>query len=76
MFKKLGAIGALALGLSAAALSPAHAAGGDGDINQDIDVVTIQICSTDIAILGIVIPIASPETVGHCGNAESAQVND
>ncbi|APU12896.1 MULTISPECIES: hypothetical protein [Actinoalloteichus] len=77
MLKKAGAVAAAAAGLLM--LAPAaHAGSYDNDgINilndNQLSVLPIQLCGNNVAILGAIIPIASPQ-ISHCTNAP--QIND
>ncbi|PRX99946.1 hypothetical protein [Allonocardiopsis opalescens] len=74
MLRKLGISGlvaAAALG-SALVASPAQADG----FNQNTSLIPINACQNDIAaVIGVIVPIASPETLGECNNASAVQVN-
>ncbi|MQA94644.1 MAG: hypothetical protein GEV11_08300 [Streptosporangiales bacterium] len=39
-----------------------------GDWNNNVQLIPIQLCNSDIAVLGVQVPIASPETTGPCIN--------
>lgn len=66
--KTIGVAFAAAAGLMMMS-GPANA--GDfppGDWNNNVQLVPVQLCNSDIAILGVQVPIASPETTGPCIN--------
>ncbi|MCY9787481.1 hypothetical protein KIK06_26725 [Nocardiopsis sp. EMB25] len=74
MLRKLtvtGAIVGIAFGAALAA-SPASAShGGDQQFNQNLQVVPVQLCNTELAVgllAGVNIPILSPQTTGDCVN--------
>ncbi|MDA0565776.1 hypothetical protein LG943_15850 [Streptomonospora sp. S1-112] len=72
MLRKLGIstlIAGAALGAVLAA-SPASAATGSGDqqYNQNLQLVPIQACNANIAVLGLNVPVLSPQTTGDCTN--------
>ncbi|MFL1376600.1 MULTISPECIES: hypothetical protein [unclassified Nocardiopsis] len=65
-----GAIAGIALGAVLAA-SPASAShGGDQQFNQNLQLVPIQLCNTELAVglVGANVPILSPQTTGDCVN--------
>ncbi|AOS61653.1 hypothetical protein [Actinoalloteichus hymeniacidonis] len=72
MLKKAGAVAAAAAGLMM--LAPAAFAGSyDNDgINilndNQLSVLPIQLCGNNVAVLGIIVPIASPQ-ISDCTNA-------
>ncbi|PRX99945.1 hypothetical protein [Allonocardiopsis opalescens] len=79
MLRKLGISGLVAAAALGGALvaSPAHAGGGDEGFNQNTSLIPVNLCQNDIAaVIGVIIPIASPETLGECNNASVFQVND
>ncbi|GAB3463012.1 hypothetical protein GCM10027570_49770 [Streptomonospora sediminis] len=76
MLRKLGIAGVIAgaaLGAVVAA-SPASAGGygGDQQYNQNLQVVPIQACNTNAAVLGLTVPVLSPQTTGDCTNGPSS----
>ncbi|NYH53354.1 MULTISPECIES: hypothetical protein [Nocardiopsis] len=70
-FTAATAIAGAALGMMLAA-SPASAGthGGDQQFNQNLQLVPIQLCNTELSVgLGAVnVPILSPQTAGDCVN--------
>ncbi|WP_150238427.1 hypothetical protein [Nocardiopsis quinghaiensis] len=71
-FTAAAAIAGVALGAMLAA-SPASAGsshGGDQQFNQNLQLVPIQLCNTELSVgLGAVnVPILSPQTTGDCVN--------
>ncbi|GAA1759607.1 hypothetical protein GCM10009834_16480 [Streptomonospora arabica] len=73
--KKLTAAGLLAGAAMGALLmaGPAHATsyGGDQQFNQNLQVVPIQLCNTNASVLGVTVPVLSPQTTGDCTNGPS-----
>jgi hypothetical protein len=75
MLRKLtaaGAIAGIAFGAMLAA-SPASAGGshgGDQQFNQNLQVVPVQLCNMELAVglVGVNVPILSPQTTGDCIN--------
>lgn len=39
-----------------------------GDWNNNVQLVPVQLCNSDIAILGVQVPVASPSATGPCIN--------
>ncbi|MDE3722361.1 hypothetical protein PWG71_13275 [Nocardiopsis sp. N85] len=70
-FATATAIAGIALGAVLAA-SPASAShGGDQQYNQNLQLVPIQLCNTELAVgllAGVNVPILSPQTTGDCVN--------
>nr|WP_222936668.1 hypothetical protein [Streptomonospora sp. PA3] len=71
--KKLTAAGLIAGAAMGAVLmaGPAHASGsygGDQQFNQNLQVVPIQLCNTNASVLGVTVPVLSPQTTGDCTN--------
>ncbi|GAB3463007.1 hypothetical protein GCM10027570_49760 [Streptomonospora sediminis] len=73
--KKLTAAGLLAGAAMGAVLmaGPAHAGGsgpygGDQQFNQNLQVLPIQLCNTNLSVVGVTAPILSPQTTGDCTN--------
>ncbi|MUL41921.1 hypothetical protein FZ103_12165 [Streptomonospora sp. PA3] len=82
MLRKLGITGMIAgaaLGAVVAA-APAHAGGygGDQQYNQNLQGVAAQLCNTNVsALIGVTVPVLSPQTTGDCTNGPvSANVDD
>ncbi|MFC3994609.1 hypothetical protein ACFOVU_01680 [Nocardiopsis sediminis] len=77
--KKLTAaalIAATAMGAMLMA-SPAQASdhgsyGGDQQFNQNLQLVPIQVCNANVSVLGVTVPILSPQTTGDCVNGPIA----
>ncbi|WP_017578671.1 hypothetical protein [Nocardiopsis valliformis] len=70
-FTAATAIAGVALGaiLAAAPASASH--GGDQQFNQNLQLVPIQLCNTELAVgllAGVNVPILSPQTTGDCVN--------
>ncbi|MFD6095035.1 hypothetical protein ACFVWN_17830 [Nocardiopsis flavescens] len=75
MLRKLGVAGLIAgAALSAViAASPASASGshgGDQQYNQNLQAIPVQLCNTSAAVglVGVNVPILSPQTTGDCVN--------
>ncbi|MFE2789475.1 hypothetical protein [Nocardiopsis alba] len=73
-FTAATAIAGIALGAMLAA-SPASAGshgshGGDQQFNQNLQLVPVQLCNTELAVglVGANVPILSPQTTGDCVN--------
>ncbi|WP_397222970.1 hypothetical protein [Nocardiopsis lambiniae] len=70
-FATATAIAGIALGAVLAA-SPASAShGGDQQYNQNLQLVPVQLCNTELAVgllAGVNVPILSPQTTGDCVN--------
>ncbi|MFV2196343.1 MULTISPECIES: hypothetical protein [unclassified Nocardiopsis] len=71
-FTAASAIAGIALGamLAAAPASAGGSHGGDQQFNQNLQLVPIQLCNTDLALgaLGVNVPVLSPDTAGDCTN--------
>ncbi|MBV2361825.1 hypothetical protein ACFPZ0_02060 [Streptomonospora nanhaiensis] len=73
MLRKLGIAGLIAgaaLGAVVAA-SPATAATNSGDqqYNQNLQGVPVQLCNANVsALIGVTVPVLSPQTTGDCTN--------
>ena len=69
--KKITAAGLLvgaALG-SVLMAAPAHAGdSSDQQFNQNLQLVPVQVCNANVAVLGATVPILSPQTTGDCTN--------
>jgi hypothetical protein len=69
-FTAATAIAGVALGaiLAAAPASASH--GGDQQFNQNLQLVPVQLCNTELAVglVGANVPILSPQTTGDCVN--------
>ncbi|GAA1093084.1 hypothetical protein NE857_05070 [Nocardiopsis exhalans] len=70
-FTAATAIAGVALGaiLAAAPASASH--GGDQQFNQNLQLVPVQLCNTELAVgllAGVNVPILSPQTTGDCVN--------
>ncbi|MFE3458601.1 hypothetical protein ACFXKD_13750 [Nocardiopsis aegyptia] len=73
MMRKLTAAGALAgiaLGAMLAAAPASASHGGDQQFNQNLQVVPVQLCNTELSVglVGATVPILSPQTTGDCIN--------
>ncbi|GAB2484407.1 hypothetical protein [Nocardiopsis aegyptia] len=73
MMRKLTAAGALAgiaLGAMLAAAPASASHGGDQQFNQNLQVVPVQLCNTELSVglVGVTVPILSPQTTGDCIN--------
>ncbi|MFD3685585.1 hypothetical protein ACFWTE_12285 [Nocardiopsis sp. NPDC058631] len=78
MLRKLGVAGLIAgaaLGVvltgSPASASGSHGShGGDQQYNQNLQLVPVQLCNTSAAVglVGVNVPILSPQTTGDCVN--------
>ncbi|NYI96356.1 hypothetical protein HNR12_002633 [Streptomonospora nanhaiensis] len=72
MLRKLGIAGLIAgaaLGAVVAA-SPATAATNSGDqqYNQNLQLIPIQGCNVNASVVGVTVPVLSPQTTGDCTN--------
>ncbi|MCY9787480.1 hypothetical protein KIK06_26720 [Nocardiopsis sp. EMB25] len=66
-----GAVAGIALGAILAATPASASHGGDQQYNQNLQVVPVQLCNTELAVgllAGVNIPILSPQTTGDCVN--------
>ncbi|WP_067964513.1 hypothetical protein [Nocardiopsis trehalosi] len=55
--------------------APAYADGansGDQQFNQNLQVVPIVLCNTEVNVIAVPIDILSPNTTGDCGNGDSS----
>ena len=73
MLRKLGVAGLVAGAALGAVLvgSPASAShGGDQQYNQNLQAIPVQLCNTSAAVglVGVNIPVLSPQTTGDCVN--------
>jgi len=77
MLRKLGVAGLIAgaaLGVvltGSPALAGSHGShGGDQQYNQNLQLVPVQLCNTSAAVglVGVNVPILSPQTTGDCVN--------
>ncbi|MBQ1080280.1 MULTISPECIES: hypothetical protein [Nocardiopsis] len=74
MLRKLGIAGLVAGAAFSAVLAatPASAGshGGDQQYNQNLQLVPVQLCNTSAAVglVGVNVPILSPQTTGDCVN--------
>ena len=73
MLRKLGVAGLVAGAAFSAILAatPASAShGGDQQYNQNLQAVPVQLCNTSAAVglVGVNVPILSPQTTGDCVN--------
>ncbi|MFI6577725.1 hypothetical protein ACIBFB_18195 [Nocardiopsis sp. NPDC050513] len=74
MLRKLttaGAVAGIALGAVLAATPASASHGGDQQFNQNLQVIPVQLCNTELAVgllAGVNIPILSPQTTGDCVN--------
>ncbi|CAM3694951.1 hypothetical protein GCM10009799_19940 [Nocardiopsis rhodophaea] len=64
--KKLVSAGFAASALIGA-LFMATPAYGDA-ANNNLQVLPVQVCNANVGVLGLALPIASPQTTGHCTN--------
>ncbi|MBV2361827.1 hypothetical protein ACFPZ0_02070 [Streptomonospora nanhaiensis] len=75
MLRKVTAAGLLAGAALGALLlaGPAQAEdrGADQQFNQNLQVLPIQLCNTNVAVLGANVPVLSPQTTGDCVNGPS-----
>ncbi|MEV2275950.1 hypothetical protein AB0I72_10210 [Nocardiopsis sp. NPDC049922] len=78
MLRKLttaGAVAGIALGAVLAATPASASHGGDQQFNQNLQVVPIQLCNTELTVgllAGVNIPILSPQTTGDCVNGPAS----
>ncbi|GHC70269.1 hypothetical protein GCM10007079_01540 [Nocardiopsis terrae] len=73
MLRKLGVAGLVAGAAFSAVLAatPASAShGGDQQYNQNLQAIPVQLCNTSAAVglVGVNVPILSPQTTGDCVN--------
>ncbi|GAA4856832.1 hypothetical protein [Saccharopolyspora cebuensis] len=72
MLKKAAIVGGAAAGMLALApMAHADSAGNDGvNILNDLNInaVPINLCGNNVAILGVIVPVASPQT-SDCNNS-------
>ena len=73
MLRKLGVAGLVAgaaLGAVLAATPASASHGGDQQYNQNLQAVPVQLCNTSAAVglVGVNVPILSPQTTGDCVN--------
>ena len=74
--KTIGVAFAAAAGLmmmSGAANAGVHEDFPPSNWNNNVQLVPIQLCNSDIAILGVQVPVGSPETTGPCINGSVQQ---
>ncbi|MGW5876395.1 hypothetical protein ACWFMI_07555 [Nocardiopsis terrae] len=69
-FTAATAIAGVALGAMLAAAPASASHGGDQQFNQNLQLVPIQLCNTELAVglVGANVPILSPQTTGDCVN--------
>jgi hypothetical protein len=69
-FTAATAIAGLAFGAMLAAAPASASHGGDQQFNQNLQLVPIQLCNTELAVglVGANVPILSPQTTGDCVN--------
>ena len=73
-FTAATAIAGLAMG-AMLATTPAFAShGGDQQFNQNLQLVPVQLCNTELAVglVGANVPILSPQTTGDCVNGPTS----
>jgi len=75
MLRKLGVAGliagaALGVVLTGSPASASGSHGGDQQYNQNLQLVPVQLCNTSAAVglVGVNVPILSPQTTGDCVN--------
>ncbi|MFW5420501.1 hypothetical protein J0910_28200 [Nocardiopsis sp. CNT-189] len=68
-FAVAGLVAGAALG-SVLMAGPAQASGDSSDqqFNQNLQVLPVQVCNADVAVLGANVPVLSPKTTGDCTN--------
>ncbi|WP_017593325.1 hypothetical protein [Nocardiopsis potens] len=68
-FAIAGLVAGAALG-SVLMAGPAQASGDSSDqqYNQNLQLVPVQLCNPNVAVLGANIPVLSPQTTGDCTN--------
>ena len=67
-FAVAGLVAGAALG-SVLMAGPAQAGdGSDQQFNQNLQLVPVQVCNANVAVLGATVPILSPQTTGDCTN--------
>ena len=73
-FTAATAIAGIAMG-AMLATTPAFAShGGDQQFNQNLQLVPVQLCNTELAVglVGANVPILSPQTAGDCVNGPTS----
>ncbi|WP_306371368.1 hypothetical protein [Nocardiopsis sp. CC223A] len=73
MLRKLGVAGLIAgaaLGAVLAATPASASHGGDQQYNQNLQAIPVQLCNTSAAVglVGVNVPVLSPQTTGDCVN--------
>ncbi len=73
-FTAATAIAGVALGAMLAAAPASASHGGDQQFNQNLQLVPIQLCNTELAVglVGANVPILSPQTTGDCVNGPAS----
>ncbi|GAA1092213.1 hypothetical protein [Nocardiopsis composta] len=67
-FAIAGLVAGAALG-SVLMAGPAQAGdSSDQQYNQNLQVLPVQLCNPNVAVLGATVPILSPQTTGDCTN--------
>ena len=69
-FTAATAIAGIAFGAMLAATPASASHGGDQQYNQNLQAVPVQLCNTSAAVglVGVNVPILSPQTTGDCVN--------
>ncbi len=70
-FTAATAIAGIALGAMLAAAPASASHGGDQQFNQNLQLVPVQLCNTELAVgllAGVNVPVLSPQTAGDCVN--------
>ncbi|WP_344973108.1 hypothetical protein [Salinactinospora qingdaonensis] len=68
MLRKLTAAGLVAGAALGAVLMAAPAQAADQQFNQNLQVVPVTVCNANASVLGITVPVLSPQTTGDCTN--------
>ncbi|GAA1092201.1 hypothetical protein [Nocardiopsis composta] len=67
-FAVAGLVAGAALG-SVLMAGPAQAGdGSDQQFNQNVQVLPVQVCNANVAVLGLTVPVLSPQSTGDCTN--------
>src|SRR5690606_42136904 len=76
-FAIAGLVAGAALG-SVLMAGPAQAGdSSDQQYNQNLQVLPVQLCNPNVAVLGVTVPVLSPQTTGDCTNSpEERSVGD
>ncbi|GAA3752777.1 hypothetical protein GCM10022402_34550 [Salinactinospora qingdaonensis] len=68
MLKKFTAAGLIVGAALGSMLMTAPAQAADQTFNQNLQVVPVTVCNANASVLGITVPVLSPQTTGDCTN--------